>query len=224
MSCYKCHFRGKSADFQSETADFRFKSYLLQSSSYFFNSIFFLLLTFFTLNRNSFTFGSYALVTVRPNQTFSWSLWAKPNSRSLAKQFDWTKRLVGHYVTGILIYSYPFLFWNTLIILVLLRLAWLLAVKAAVGSSDDGGKRQKMRLFVHFLMFFFHLSRHQRDHINLNTFLAVYCKVHFPGKSADFRSETADFRSQESGRRANIKPFSFSLFIFIWNCFTFCLN
>jgi len=30
-----------------------------------------------------------------------------------------------------------------------------LAVKAAVGSSDDGGKRQKMRLFVHFLMFFF---------------------------------------------------------------------
>ena len=223
MSCYKCHFRGKSADFQSETADFRFKSYLLQSSSYFFNSIFFLLLTFFTLNRNSFTFGSYTLVTVRPNQTFSWSLWAKPNSRSLAEQFDWTKRLVGHYVTGILIYSYPFLFWNTLIILVLLRLAWLFGCEGCSGQQWWWRKEAKNETFLSiFWCFFFHLSRHQRDHINLNTFWQ--CTARFTSGENQLISGQ---KQLTSGHRRVVEEHMsshFSFCFFIWNCFTFCLN
>ena len=200
-------------------------SYLLQSSSYFFNSIFFLLLTFFILNRNSFTFGSYTLVTVRPNRTFGQSLWAEPNSRSLAKQFGRTERSVGHSC-----HRYPqifisFLFWNTIIILVFgfASLGLALAVKAAVGSSD-GGKRQKMRLFVHFLMFFFHLSRHQRDHINLNTFWQ--CTARFTSGENQL---TSGQKQLTSGHRRVIEEhisshFSFSLFLFFWNCFTFCLN
>ena len=138
---------------------------------------------------------------------------AKPNIRSV------TMSQVSSYIHILFCFETHLLFWFCF--------AWLgfLAVKAAVGSSDDGGKRQKMRLFCPFFDFFY-LSRHQRDHINLNTFLAVYCKVHFPGKSADFRSETADFRSQESGRRAYIKPcFFFFFFIpFFLKLFYFLLE
>ena len=222
MSCYKCHFRGKSADFQSETADFRFKSYLLQSSSYFFNSIFFLLLTFFILNRNSFTFGSYTLVTVRPNPNVRLVTMGQTEQqkfvRTVRQNRTFARSLCPRYPQificfFVLKHNYYFGFAS---------LGLALAVKAAVGSSDDGGKRQKMRLFVHFLMFFFHLSRHQRDHIILNTFWQ--CTARFTSGENQLTSDQKQLTSGQKqltfGHRRVVEEhissqFSFSLFLFL---------
>ena len=162
MSCYKCHTDHYRIYFNHH------HTFLIAS--------FFLLLTFFILNRNSFTFGSFTLVT------------------------------------GILKYSFPFfvLKHNYYFgFLVLLRLAWLWLWRlqwAAVMMEERGKKWDFLSIFW---CFFFHLSRHQRDHINLNTFWQCTAKF------------TSDRRVIEEHISSH---FSFSLFLFFWNCFTFCLN
>ena len=104
--------------------------------------------------------------------------------------------------------------------------AWLgfLAVKAAVGSSDDGGKRQKMRLFCPFFDFFFILA-------DIREIILTW--IHFWQCTARFTSRenqlTSGQKQLTSGHRRVVEEqisshFSFSLFLFSLKLFYFLLE